>query len=301
MSLTSHLDDKSSPIRHFLYENFPNTQPFLKESRQVIRTSTTLRPSGPVPYSTIGTALDYRLRYYFEVTPKEELVAWLGCLISTGRTTLVADNPPINTELADEFFASLQDVLDTLQPKHRMLNRPDEERLAKYCFVLALFEQVFRAGLGIRSPLFEQKFTNFQELLKLATMTSVNDMCELSFLFYEQFKGAFQSSVVLNPAFAGSRDVGGADADFILDGNLVDIKATVNPKIDSIWIYQLLGYVLLDYNDEYGITSIGLYMARQGLSFEWSLQDVLNILGNDSTLSLTEIRGQFEEVAKNLK
>jgi hypothetical protein len=48
------------------------------------------------------------------------------------------------------------------------------------------------------------------------------------------------------PVFAGSGDVGGADADLLIDGLLIDVKTTVDankvPTQANIW--QLAGYVL---------------------------------------------------------
>lgn len=50
----------------------------------------------------------------------------------------------------------------------------------------------------------------------------------------------------LNPTFGlASHLVNGADADLLLDGILIDIKTTKNPKFTSSFFYQLMGYVIL--------------------------------------------------------
>jgi hypothetical protein len=103
--------------------------------------------------------------------------------------------------------------------------------------------------------------------------------------------------VVLNPAFDGSKDVGGPDGDFILNDCLIDIKATINPGVTNIMLYQLLGYVLLDYSNQYQINNVGVYPARQGVVLQCPLQDLLNQLANGVVAPLQELREQFQQVA----
>src|SRR5262249_48135421 len=94
---------------------------------------------------------------------------------------------------------------------------------------------------------------------------------------------------VCGPAFQGSRDIGGADADFILGGLLLDCKAAIQPRrLGRDEIYQLAGYLLLDYDDQYGINRVGLYLSRQGALIVWSVEDFLHRLG--ATRRVTELR-----------
>ena len=294
MSLTSHLDNRNSPIRQFIYDTFPNTRPLLKDARQAVRQSETLRPSGAVIYGTVGTAIDYRFRYYFDVTPVQKLIAWQGARLAN-----MADAQ--KEELVEGFFSNLEEFLNSSNVRHRILDPNEEEQLARYCYVLALFEQVYRAGPAIPSPLVERDYSSPQELLEIVTSNEIEDMSKLSYLFYERFHDTFDLPVTLNPTFAGSSDVGGADADFILGRSLIDIKATTKTSIEALSLYQLLGYVLLDYDDVYGITGIGLYMARQGLMFKWPLDEALNVLAQGAIAPLQDLRGRFKEVAQSLK
>lgn len=66
--------------------------------------------------------------------------------------------------------------------------------------------------------------------------------------------------VVLNPTFAQSEPLGGADADWIIDTTLWDLKTTTRPR-DRLAesLLQLIGYGLSDTPDTYGITTLGLY------------------------------------------
>ena len=80
-------------------------------------------------------------------------------------------------------------------------------------------------------------------------------------------------SPIYGPTFEGSAFIGGADADLIADGCLWDIKTGVrfNATAD---IRQSLAYALLDYTDAYRLDSIGIYMARYGVSWHIRFADI---------------------------
>jgi hypothetical protein len=84
----------------------------------------------------------------------------------------------------------------------------------------------------------------------------------------------------------------GADADIILDGCLIDFKATINPKFERDWLYQVLGYAFLDFEDSYHIHSVGLYLARQGVLIQWPLVTLLKDL-TGASVTLDALREEF--------
>jgi hypothetical protein len=91
-----------------------------------------------------------------------------------------------------------------------------------------------------------------------------------------------------------SGDIGGADADYILDGLLLDCKATKDPRrLGRDEIYQIAGYLLLDYDDQYGIDHVGLYLSRQGGLITWEVGEFLRRLGGDAPLR--QLRDQFRQ------
>ena len=166
MSLTSHLKDSKSPIKKFLEEQIPNTRKVTGECAALLRDVGTIRTIDNVPYSTLGIALDYRLRYYFSVTPFRDLVAWHGAKrisnepiwddVEAGSHAIGAgpNDPTLPMETIESFFHSLDQVLPRLQPAGQQLSRNPEEELASFCIVLALFEEIFRAGPRPGPPLF---------------------------------------------------------------------------------------------------------------------------------------------------
>ena len=187
MSLTSHLKQPQSPVYRFLLDRFPGAKALASKINRELKDVPTVRPTDRVPYGTIGTALDYRLRYYFHLTPNRELVAWRGAGKLCGRSVTVSDGvevaqripnevgePILSEEVVDRFFASLNDVLDHLRPVGRRLEPSEEELIVRYCIVLALFEEVFRAPIQ-HSPLFVQKYITVDALLAIAETHWVDD------------------------------------------------------------------------------------------------------------------------------
>ena len=111
---------------------------------------------------------------------------------------------------------------------------------------------------------------------------------------------AASRTVVLGRGLPGSGDVGGADFDLLVDGCLIDVKATKDVgSLGGIpWAWQLLGYTLLDYEDALKIRSVALYLARQGLLLEWPLGDFCEMLGDSKPSPLADLRRNFRRAVK---
>jgi hypothetical protein len=94
--------------------------------------------------------------------------------------------------------------------------------------------------------------------------------------------------------FAGSSDIGGADADYILNGLLLDCKATKDPRrLGREEIYQLAGYLLLDYDNRFCIDRVGLYLSRQGGLITWTAEEFLQRL--DARIPLPQLRRRLRQ------
>src|SRR5207249_2824155 len=70
-------------------------------------------------------------------------------------------------------------------------------------------------------------------------------------------------------------------------------KTSIRPEIKPEWLRQLAGYVLLDYDDEYKMTSVGIYMARQGMLFTWPVEEYFQKLAGDPLASVAVLRRDF--------
>ena len=324
MSLTSHLRDKNSPIREFLNTRFSDTRSFLKDVRKQLRSADTIRPTVDVlgtryPWGTIGMALDYRIRYYFDVTPHDKLIANTGArrltLMMTPRVQrlLRASISPMEKlqelgivlqedgdgplgSVYQDFFKGLDDLTRQNNPVSRRLSEAQEDELNRHCVVLGLLEEVVRIGVHPNLPLVAKEHTSVADLLEIPDTHWINDIRNLSWRFYDNFNHLLSLPYSLNPTFDGSDDIGGADAEMIVDGTLIDIKATKVQEIEPDWLWQLLGYVLLDYSDHNLINGIGLYMARQGTLFQWDLEEAIRGLCSGESPSIEELRQEFKEV-----
>lgn len=297
MSLSSHLDDRTSPIGQFIRQRFSQTTALTKDANRRLKEAATLRPvvaaGEAYPYAVLGSAIDYRIRYAFAITPYERLVAHHGALLLS--------NPGAyySRRLVKAFFESLSAALQALEPVGRRLNAAEERVLDGYCYVLSLFEQVFRSNAYVQGPLLQPSMKqSVEELLAIPQVASLDDLGALFGLFYDRYAHLLTQPAVLNPIFAGSFDIGGADADMIVDGCLIDIKTSISPQIKAEFLYQLAGYVLLDYDDAYHITSVGIYMARQGILFAWRLAEFMQKLTGADESALASLRQAFRILCK---
>jgi len=139
--------------------------------------------------------------------------------------------------------------------------------------------------LGVDAPL--------DEVLKLCTPNIVDDLLRLSQLFADTQGSLLEvKPLVLNPTFTQSTPLGGADADLILDGLLLDIKTWKHalPRRSELW--QLIGYALADTEDQHRINRVGFYFARHGSRVEWPLDDLLRRLAGKE-VDLAETRKDF--------
>jgi hypothetical protein len=287
MTLTSHLKLKNSPVRIFLHDRFPNTKIIINEIRAVGNAATTIRPETKVPWSLLGTAIDFRICGYFAP------ITFHGF-------------PPLQEVWGDEdFMVFFMETIQQIESRAAelysagpSLKRIDEESLCRFCVVLAMFDHEFRSGMmPLEVSLLNPKFTTTEEFLSVIPQEWVDDLYQMSLVFRNTSVDLLSRPVVLNPHFEGSIDVGGADADLIIDSCLLEIKAAISFKVSRPeWIYQLLGYSFLDYSNSYTINTVGFYLARQGVYIRWSLEEIMEKLAGKEVPPLAELRLEFKSV-----
>jgi hypothetical protein len=329
MSLTSHIKDSSSPIRAWLDSSFPTLVEALNALRADMPSdldARTIRPVAGVPLSTIGIAIDYRIRYHLAVTPTEDLVAGHGAtiLLEQHLNEFEPENPALWRDtrtgpdgmqvsgrplLADPAVAHLAPaavfqaidrlVADT-QPVGRTLDADTEQRLDRACAVLALYEEVFRTKVvAPTSPLAAISMEASADAVFARIPRSwIDDIAAVCGRLLATV--ALTGEAILNPTFALSRDVGGADADLVLGGCLIDVKSTLNPRLDPVWLRQLLGYALLDSDNVCHIDSLGVLLARQAVMTRWPLEALLDAAAGSSRPSFETMRADFAGVVSTL-
>ena len=258
MSLTSLLASRKD-FRHALRDTLtPPPAPIFPVQMQLPLTTN---------YGTVGTGFDYLLRALLErglpagQVQTGALVAGLAPHMSSGRRAAAAAR---SLELAEQVFRAF--ISNEL---------PIGRQVARACLVLAKLEAVLRSGeLHYLDSVEEIAELDIQDLLALLDLVPL-----------EQFN--LHRRLVLNPVFKLARLVGGADADLLLDDTLIEIKTTKIPKLTNAYLYQLVGYLLLNNlggirdTEETPIRRLGVYFARHGLLHTFSVADLFSTGGYD--------------------
>lgn len=318
MSLSSVVNDPAGPVRAFLVEELPG----LKEVRAAYRAALPVLPiTVPVPpadvrpaWATLGAAVDHRLRYSMAAgsDPGGAVTGGVRRIATTPGLGLDRGTAAALSTAGKDLITRLARLAEAHRPWERdrsmLLPAAVEEDFARACFVAAWFEEFFRSGrlspttpLGTASP-----STTLADLLAAVPAYAAADMVALQTLAAASpgltalRAGTPTRDVVGGPTFAGSIAVGGADADLIAGGLLLDVKTTADPgkvpSLNNVW--QLAGYVLLDYDDEHRIDRVGWYLTRTGALVTWPLPDFLALLG--ATRPLPQLRARFADVARRL-
>ncbi len=286
MSLVSELADRQSPIRE--YVRFAGTivadsgvglmaaefKKFL--GLDALPKSLVVEPVGTTNLPMVGTAFDYRLRYHLAPCDPQTFVAAYGA----GRLGMM---DPLTVTPLKRFFSNLEELTAELLPAGQQLDEPSERLLDSYCVVLAQLESIYRTAGGwtpelpMKRPRLNRP--EYEPLLALAPDSVVQDVMNLSRSAGTTFRPLIETVTTAtvpyfaNPTFAGSLDIGGADADFIIGDVIFELKTT--KKLDASAIrdalLQLIGYCLLDYDDRHAVRKAAVYFPRQEWVSGWPL------------------------------
>lgn len=219
-----------------------------------------------------------------------------GPVFPAGSTIMEALHPePARKRLLPEcileFFVLLDQTVNSVAAHCRSPSMPEERRLARFCLVLAVFEGIRRSNRPMLPEILQANaLGDAESLLKAIPRSWVDDVTRLATSFRNRHPDWQGAEASLNPAFEGSRDVGGADGDLIVDGCLWEIKTTLNVKAEGFWLYQLLGYVLLDYDDKHAIDHVGFLFPRHAASLSWNLQELVDELSGRRNFSVAAMR-----------
>src|SRR5712691_897169 len=248
--LTYELARKDSPIRQF-FDGRLGTG--LKDVQAAYRMAAgpVLVPGVPrdtAGAGTIGTAADWMMRFVVHPAPSLGLAAQGAALCGM---------LPALKELA--FTLGFRD-LGTEQftgPARGTGIEPD--LLYRACWGLSLLTEVYRRGPDIAAigPIGRLPRKSARSLLEsvpdagldqLAALRGVMESALLSAV------GARPGLWAIGPVFAGSQLMRG-DADLIAGGLLTELKTTgKKPSLGVTDMWQILGYVLMDYAGEFAIT-----------------------------------------------
>jgi hypothetical protein len=101
---------------------------------------------------------------------------------------------------------------------------------------------------------------------------------------------ALGDRVIIEPELAS----GFGKADLVIGRCLVDVKAVLSPAASfRWWLDQLLGYVLLDWPNIFGLDSVALYLGWQGLLIHEPITGLLAASAPSPTPAIADLRAEF--------
>ncbi|MGX7829069.1 UvrD-helicase domain-containing protein [Actinokineospora sp. 24-640] len=300
LSLTGQLRHDESPVARFMARHLPNTLTLHQDCQRHL--AGLPHPIQPVDvqypdWSGLGHTVDYRLRLSFGGTLGPAVAAGVQLLAEPGRIAVGPGRKAV--------VSAGQVLLATVD---RYLENPTlmtDEAMTRMCYVAAAFESVYRTGQLRRNSLLaaadvETTLGTLMTAVPDYVVEDIRAQMKLADRALRDFRALPSGASVCGPVFTGSADVP-ADADLILNGLLMDCKSTKDPRrIGREELYQLAGYLLLDYDDQYHIKHVGLYFSRQGGLITWPVSEFLQKLNTKAPLSL--LRKQFRtELRAELK
>jgi len=298
MSLTSLLRP-GQPLKTWFETSYPNIK-FMQSAWRSAGPPELLAPEGGNA-GLVGTAFDYRLRFFFAAPDNvQRLVAHRGTINldpESGEVWTALDGDRMwHSRRWDAIAKYVTETLIRLRPAGIALSLDDERVLTRLCCLLGRLEVPARTG--------NRKIIG-EDLLALGPTASVEahldlvhaaDIDDVVSLIAAARSSAvcdrFGERFVANPTFAGSSQVGGADADFIIGDTLVEIKTSIAKSLGADWAWQLLGYLLLDWDDALSIRKVAFYGSRHRALFEWNADDALSEAAGHS-VRLEDARAEF--------
>lgn len=292
MSLTSELGRRGSPVRGYLESVAPlvagvnRRSPFCSMCISALGLgSLTRSPTvnlSPESHargaaSILGAAFDYRVRFLFRPDPSHRFVAKKAYLFAS----------KLEAKVLDSFFNNLDSYVEEVLRQEKVLSVSEEMVLSRYCLVLAQLDAVYRSGgvvsIPAPTPARQRSGWQYEPLLALPSDSLVKDLVALASSAQrtlEPLVSLARSGALPyhpNPGFVGSAPIGGADADFILDECLFEVKTTslmTNGTVREA-LLQAIGYCLLDSDDRHGLRNVALYFGRHEWVKMWPLWSLI--------------------------
>lgn len=286
--LTYELSQKDSPIRQFFDDRLARG---LKDVQAAYRAAAgpILVPGVPreaADAGTIGTAADWAMRFLVHPNPSLNLAAQGASLCGM---------LPALRELALMLGFRDSGTGQFTGPTRGTGMEPD--LLYRACWGLALLTEVCRRGPDIAAmgPVGRLPRKSAQSLLEAAPDAGLEQLAALRGVMESAMLpavGSRRGLWAIGPVFAGSEIMPG-DADLVAGGLLIELKTTSKkPSLGVTDLWQMLGYVLMDYVDEFAITDVALFSARYGYLTQWNLDTLLPQLAG-RPVTAAALRAEF--------
>ena len=271
--MVSELKDTKSPLRRYIVENFPNSLALRKEFRA--RSGPLLVAGNGTSPMTLGTAFDVMARLLID--PEHYPVNFL-------RSNIWREQ---HEEAGEQLVRIASDSL-TGGPAAA-------ESFYRASWALALLTEIYRSPFawtdGPVNPILLAEGATLKSsvsaLLALTPDSAVEQLNELREVAEASLIPQLKTPVNLEPDLLGSILIP-ATADIIAGGVLVDMKVQLglpnsktgvrSDEMTILTVHQLIGYTLLDLNNDHKLEHLGIYSARYGALTTWPIQEAFNVL-----------------------
>lgn len=218
-------------------------------------------------YALVGTAFDYFLRFYIERLNKFTITReWVAeVAIQALESGLVEHTSGKDYKTARKIVSEANDLYEKYIKSGEIT-----VNLLKSTLLLSQLDRIYREkivpkNLGVVDEKDIWDLANLSSYLKPETFTA-------------------ERHCFLNPTFGkGSRIVGGADSDLIIDGNLIEIKTTKYLNLSEGFYHQLIGYYILSrigmingIVPSYEIDKIGVYYSRHAYLHLFDIDQIID-------------------------
>jgi hypothetical protein len=197
-------------------------------------------------YSLVGTAFDYLMRFYLKhLNPDAVTKRWVAELVLLHRHSALLEDavlridertgrPTVISFTETDLTTKAQQIIEQAKITYARYLSSGEmtDEVIESAVLLAQLDPIFRAGFIDNSIGTVYK----EDVADLRNLISIVD------------PGTFEARrlCILNPTFGeGSRLVGGADVDLLIDDALIDIKTTENLRLTPGYLNQLVEYYIL--------------------------------------------------------
>ncbi len=217
-------------------------------------------------YSLIGTAFDYLLRFWLlTINPTAEVKPWVA-----GSAVKLLSGMELLTKSGAVVEVSGLDVSPSAKRAAVRILKESKQIYETYLKNGNMTDEVVRAAVHLAQldPIYRAGYVDPN--LGTVEQVVIDELKEL-FSFVEPNVFRAKEFCALNPVFGeASVEVGGADADMVVDDMLIDVKTTKSGKLDVSQFHQLVGYYILTQiggvngNRSRQINQLAVYYSRYG-------------------------------------
>lgn len=218
-------------------------------------------------YGLVGTAFDYIFRFFLEKinNPSNPSQAWIAERGIERGISLFGGEVGEVFEIGSEIIKNVKELKEEFIQTGNL-----SEELIRQTLRMSYIDIFYRAPIGMK------------DIGKDADKADIEDIKNQFSLIDEKL---FRSEEIclLNPEFGeATRLVHGADADFLIDKKLIDIKTTKNLQLKLEDFCQMIGYLMLhrisgiDERKDIEMDQLGIYYSRYGYLFLFDIKDLID-------------------------